>query len=77
MIVRVCVEVSPEKRASLIDVGATEMVGAQYSSQSYGQDSMVDQAVCIAHLFSSDKAFSPLNMLFMFVTLDTFQVERS
>ena len=31
VIVRVCVAVSPEKRASLIDVGATEMVGAQNS----------------------------------------------
>ena len=31
VIVRVCVEVSPENRASLIDVGATKMVGAQNS----------------------------------------------
>ena len=31
VIVIVCVEVSPEKRASLIDVGVTEIVGAQNS----------------------------------------------
>ena len=33
VIVRVCVEYSPAKRASLIDVGATEMVGPQNSFQ--------------------------------------------
>ena len=49
----------------------------QRPDQSYGHASLEEKEPSIAHLFSSDNAFAPVNIPVIFITLDTSQSDRS